>query len=121
MRLKDCKFEISLNNFSDIKPLKIREISKFPTIRRDIAILISEDIAVHTVIKKCKKFFVNQKVDINLFDIYSSKEFYNKKKSLGISFIFQNEQRTLQDNEINLMMNDCIGVLKKKFQAILRK
>ncbi|WP_284443303.1 phenylalanine--tRNA ligase subunit beta [Buchnera aphidicola] len=114
-------FEISFNNFPDIKPLKIQEISKFPTIRRDIAILISEDIAVYTVIKKCKNFFINQKVEINLFDIYFCKEFYNKKKSLGISFIFQNQERTLKDNEINLMMNDCIGVLNKKFQAILRK
>ncbi|QCI22588.1 phenylalanine--tRNA ligase subunit beta [Buchnera aphidicola] len=114
-------FEISLSNFPDIKPLKIQDISKFPTIRRDIAILISEDIAVCAIIKKCKNFFINKKVEINLFDIYSCKEFYNKKKSLGISFIFQNQERTLQDNEINLMMNDCIGALNKKFQAVLRK
>ncbi|QCI17540.1 phenylalanine--tRNA ligase subunit beta [Buchnera aphidicola (Acyrthosiphon lactucae)] len=114
-------FEISLNNFLDIEPFKIREISKFPTIRRDIAILISEDIVVNNVIKKCKQFFINQKVEINLFDIYFCKEFHNKKKSLGISFIFQNEQRTLKDDEINLMINDCIGVLEEKFQAVLRK
>lgn len=114
-------FEISFNNFLSNKQLKILDISKFPTIRRDIAILISEDIAVHDVIKKCKTFFMNQKVEINLFDIFSCKEFFNKKKSLGISFIFQNKKRTLQDDEINLMMNDCIGVLNKKFQAVLRK
>ncbi|WAI18154.1 MAG: phenylalanine--tRNA ligase subunit beta [Buchnera aphidicola (Acyrthosiphon caraganae)] len=114
-------FEISLNNFSDIKPLKIQEISKFPTIRRDIAILISKDIAVYNIIKKCKEFFIDEKVEINLFDMYFSKEFNTDKKSLGISFIFQNKTRTLQDEEINLMMNDCIEVLKNKFQAVLRK
>ncbi|QCI25354.1 phenylalanine--tRNA ligase subunit beta [Buchnera aphidicola (Sitobion avenae)] len=114
-------FEISLYNFPDIKPLKIQEISKFPTIRRDVAILISEDIAVDNVMRKCKQFFINQEVEVNLFDIFSCKEFSNKKKSLGISFVFQNKHRTFQDNEINLMMNDCIGVLNKKFQAVLRK
>jgi len=114
-------FEISLNNFSDIKPLKVEEISKFPTVRRDIAILISEEIAAYNVIEQCKIFFINEKVEINLFDIYSYKESHNHKKSLGISFIFQNKKRTFQDNEINLMIDDCIGVLQKKFQAVLRK
>ncbi|BAB12848.1 phenylalanine--tRNA ligase subunit beta [Buchnera aphidicola str. APS (Acyrthosiphon pisum)] len=114
-------FEISLNNFSDIKPLKVEEISKFPTVRRDIAILISEEIAAYNVIEQCKIFFINEKVEINLFDIYAYKESHNHKKSLGISFIFQNKKRTFQDNEINLMIDDCIGVLQKKFQAVLRK
>jgi phenylalanyl-tRNA synthetase beta chain len=114
-------FEISLSSFSDMKPSQIQEISKFPTTRRDIAILISENIPVYNVIQICRKFFIDKKVEINLFDVYSCKEFSNQQKSLGISFIFQDEKRTLQDNEINLMMNDCIGVLKEKFQVILRK
>ncbi|QCI15821.1 phenylalanine--tRNA ligase subunit beta [Buchnera aphidicola] len=114
-------FEISFKNFLNIKPLKIKEISKFPTIRRDIAILIAEDIPAYAIIKKCKKFFTNKKVEINLFDVYSCKEFASQKKSLGISFIFQDEKKTLQDNEIDLMMNDCIKTLKEKFQVILRK
>lgn len=53
--------------------------------------------------------------------MYILVKFSNEKKSLGISFIFQNKKRTFQDNEINLMMNDCIGALKKTFQVILRK
>ncbi|QCI23688.1 phenylalanine--tRNA ligase subunit beta [Buchnera aphidicola (Macrosiphoniella sanborni)] len=116
-------FEISLKHFSQIKKLKFQEISKFPTIRRDIAIIISEDTAVHDVIKTCKNFFITttQIVEINLFDIYSYQASSNMKKSLGISFIFQNNQRTLKDNEINLMINNCIEVLEEKFQVILRK
>ncbi|AHG60240.1 phenylalanine--tRNA ligase subunit beta [Buchnera aphidicola] len=115
-------FEILLNNLLDVKkPLKVQEISKFPTSRRDIAILVSSDLAVSDIINTCKNFFINEIVEINLFDVYSCQEFSNEKKSLGISFIFQNKKRTFQDNEINLMMNDCIGALKKTFQVILRK
>ncbi|QIE01876.1 phenylalanine--tRNA ligase subunit beta [Buchnera aphidicola] len=115
-------FEISLKYFFNIiKKSKFQDISKFPTIRRDISILISDDIIIHDVIKICQDFFINQNVEVNLFDVYSYQELLNKKKSLGISFIFQNYQRTLQDNEINLMIHDCIGVLKKKFQVMLRK
>lgn len=123
LNINNCTFlfEISLNNFLDITPLKIREISKFPTSRRDLAILISKEISVSDVINTCKKFFTNKKVEINLFDVYSGIEISNQEKSLGISFVFQNMKKTLEENEINLMMNDCIGVLKKKFQVILRK
>ncbi|AEO07944.1 phenylalanine--tRNA ligase subunit beta [Buchnera aphidicola] len=115
-------FEISLKYFFNIiKQTKFQGVSKFPTIRRDISVLISDNIIVYDVIKTCKTFFMNQKVEINLFDVYSYQELLEKKKSLGISFIFQNYKRTLQDNEINLMINDCIGVLQKKFQVMLRK
>ncbi|ANZ22363.1 phenylalanine--tRNA ligase subunit beta [Buchnera aphidicola (Diuraphis noxia)] len=115
-------FEISLNNFSKIKSsLKIEKISKFPTSRRDLAILISKDIAVSEIINACKKFFINKKVEINLFDIYSGPELFNQTQSLGISFVFQNMKKNLKENEINLMIHDCIGLLKRKFQVILRK
>lgn len=114
-------FEISLNNFSDITPLQIQEISKFPSSRRDLAILISKEIPVSNVINTCKKFFINKKVEVNLFDVYCGRDLSNQEKSLGVSFIFHNMKKTLEENEINLMINDCIGVLKKKFQVILRK
>lgn len=86
-------FEISLSSFSNMKPSKIQEISKFPTIRRDIAILISETILVCDVIKTCQQFFIDKKVEINLFDVYSCKESFKKQKSLGISFVFQDEKK----------------------------
>lgn len=114
-------FEISLKHFSHNPILKFQEISKFPTIRRDIAIIISEEIIVNDVIKTCKKFFIHQIVEINLFDIYSYRELSDTKRSLGISFVFQNQNRTLKDDEINLMIHDCIEILKNKFQVILRK
>lgn len=69
-------FEILLNNLLDVKkPLKVQEISKFPTSRRDIAILVSSDLAVSDIINTCKNFFINEIVEINLFDVYSCQVF----------------------------------------------
>lgn len=114
-------FEISLNNLFNIPPIKIKEISKFPTSRRDISIVLSEYVMFSDIINECKKIFINKKVEINLFDVYSFKEHSCQKISLGISFIFQDEERTLTEYEITLMVDNCIGVLKRKFKVILRK
>ncbi|WP_422667087.1 phenylalanine--tRNA ligase subunit beta [Buchnera aphidicola] len=113
-------FEILFNSILDTKLHKIKEISKFPTSRRDIAILVSIHIDCINIIQECKNFFKDIIVEINLFDVYSDKKFKIKQKSLGISFIFQHYERTLKEYEINLMVESCIIALKKKFQIILR-
>ncbi|QCI21446.1 phenylalanine--tRNA ligase subunit beta [Buchnera aphidicola (Hyadaphis tataricae)] len=113
-------FEMSLNIFVDSKEFKVQEISKFPTIRRDLSISISKDVLFSDLINECKKFFSDRTVEINLFDIYSVKDTSRNEKSLSISFIFQDIKKTLEENEINSIMNDCIGVLNKKFKVILR-
>ncbi|QCI24787.1 phenylalanine--tRNA ligase subunit beta [Buchnera aphidicola (Rhopalosiphum padi)] len=114
-------FELSFTYVSKLKCSNIEEISKYPTSRRDIAILVSNEISFLEIITVCKDFFLNKQVEINLFDVYSCKEFDNRKKSLGISFVFQNCKKTLKEDEINLMLDNCIKILQKKFQVVLRK
>ncbi|MBZ2279160.1 phenylalanine--tRNA ligase subunit beta, partial [Buchnera aphidicola] len=114
-------FEISLKNIKWVNTYDIQEISKFPSSRRDISILISQDVPVSDVIKTFQNIFMDKRVEINLFDVYPYQGVNSNYKSVGISIIFEDLQKTLIDNEINLMMDNCIGVLKKKFQAILRK
>ncbi|QCI16964.1 phenylalanine--tRNA ligase subunit beta [Buchnera aphidicola (Aphis helianthi)] len=116
-------FELLIDKIFDVKKLKdfkIEEYSKFPSSRRDISILISENIPYSDIIKVCKNCLLNKQIEINIFDIYSCKNFSNKK-SLGISFTFQDERKTLKENEINLMLDYCIKTLIDKFQIILRK
>ncbi|QFQ32866.1 phenylalanine--tRNA ligase subunit beta [Buchnera aphidicola (Aphis fabae)] len=116
-------FELLIDKIFDLKvfqDFKVKEYSKFPSSRRDISILISENVSYADIIKVCKNCFLDKKVDINLFDIYSCEQFSNKK-SLGISFTFQDNRKTLKENEINLMLDYCIKTLIDKFQIILRK
>ncbi|QCI16391.1 phenylalanine--tRNA ligase subunit beta [Buchnera aphidicola (Aphis craccivora)] len=116
-------FELLIDKIFDLKvfkDFKFKEYSKFPSSRRDISILISENISYSDIIKVCKNCFSDKKVDINLFDIYSCKEF-SSKKSLAISFTFQDSKKTLKENEINLMLDYCIRTLINTFQIVLRK
>ncbi len=116
-------FELLIDKIFDLtvyRDYKIKEYSKFPSSRRDISILISESTSYEDIIKVCKNCLIDKKVDINLFDLYSCEKFFNKK-SLGISFTFQDDKKTLKENEINLMLDHCIKTLTNKFQIILRK
>ncbi|ALD15093.1 phenylalanyl-tRNA synthetase subunit beta [Buchnera aphidicola (Aphis glycines)] len=116
-------FELFIDKIFNLKISEdfiVKEYSKFPTSRRDISILISDNILYSEVIKVCKNCFLDKEVKINLFDIYSCKNSPNKK-SLGISFVFQHQRKTLKENEINLMLDYCIKTLINKFQIILRK
>lgn len=116
-------FELLIDKIVNLKILnkfKVKEYSKFPSSRRDISILISSNILYSDILEVCENCFLDKKVYINLFDIYSSEKFSNKK-SLGISFIFQDEKKTLKENEINLMLDTCIRTLINKFQVVLRK
>lgn len=114
-------FELLFDYISTLKCFNIKEITKYPTSRRDIAILISKEIPFVDVITVCKDCFFNKEVEVNLFDVYECKNIDDRKKSLGISFVFQNLEKTLKEDEINLMLNNCIKVLQKKFQVSLRK
>ncbi|WP_178919004.1 phenylalanine--tRNA ligase subunit beta [Buchnera aphidicola] len=116
-------FELFIDKIFDLKisnNFKVKDYSKFPSSRRDISILISDSILYADIIKVCRNCFLDQEVKINLFDIYKCENTPNKK-SLGISFIFQNQRKTLKENEINLMLDYCIKTLINEFQIILRK
>ncbi|CAL4319519.1 phenylalanine--tRNA ligase subunit beta [Buchnera aphidicola] len=114
-------FEILFNKITNFPPVKIKKISKFPSSRRDISFLISKDIEMINVIEECKNFFKKGIVEINLFDIYFCKKISMTQKSVGISFVFQSDNKTLHENMINIMLESCIISLNKKFQIILRK
>ncbi|MCE1786963.1 phenylalanine--tRNA ligase subunit beta, partial [Enterobacter hormaechei] len=97
-----------------------KEISRFPSNRRDIAIVVPENVAVEDVLAECKKVGVNHIVGINLFDVYCGKGVAEGHKSLAISFILQDTARTLEEEEIAATINKCVAVLKQRFQASLR-
>ncbi|WWO97351.1 MAG: phenylalanine--tRNA ligase subunit beta [Candidatus Dasytiphilus stammeri] len=107
------------NHFQSCKPI-IHNISRFPSNRRDIAIVVTEDIPASDIITECKNILSNQLVAISLFDVYRGNNIPNGYKSLAFSLILQDTNRTLQEDEIAALINKCLDKLKKKFQAFLR-
>ncbi|MEY4922337.1 MAG: phenylalanine--tRNA ligase, beta subunit [Pseudomonadota bacterium] len=113
-------FEVEWNKLADRVVPKISEISRFPANRRDIAIVVAENVPAEDILLECKKVGANQVVGVNLFDVYRGKGVAEGYKSLAISLVLQDTARTLEEEEIAATVARCVAALKQRFQASLR-
>ena len=100
--------------------LEFTEIPKFPSVRRDLALLIDKQITYHQL--KELAFNTERKIlkDINLFDIYEGDKLETGKKSYALSFMLQDEEATLNDKQIDTVMQKLIKNYTEKLGAVLR-
>jgi len=107
-------------DFAKHNKIKFQEISKFPEVRRDFALLLDESIKfedIHTLAKQTEKQLLK---DINLFDVYQGKNLPKGKKSYAVSFTLQDEKKTLTDKQIDKIMNKLQHNFEQKLGAELR-
>ena len=93
--------------------MKFKEISKFPVIKKDLSILVDKNITSNEIAMKIKKKAGKLLIDINVFDLYEGKNIEQNKKSLAYSLTFGDNNRTLNDDEINSIMDKIIADLEK--------
>ena len=93
--------------------MKFKEISKFPTISKDLAILIDKNISADEIAKGIKKVAGSLLTNTEVFDVYEGKNIPEGKRSIAYSLSFGANDRTLTDEEINNIMNKVIESLKK--------
>ena len=96
------------------------DISKFPANRRDIAMIVKDQVNAGDVIKFIKKVGGNQLVGINLFDVYQGTGVAEGNKSLAISLTLQDALRTLEEKEISDTVNTIVEAVSSEFNASLR-
>ncbi|TXE26396.1 phenylalanine--tRNA ligase subunit beta [Serratia ureilytica] len=113
-------FELEWNKLASRAVPQAREISRFPANRRDIAIVVAENVPAEDILAECKKVGANQVVGVNLFDVYRGKGVAEGDKSLAISLVLQDTARTLEEEEIAATVAKCVEALKQRFQASLR-
>ncbi|SHI49313.1 phenylalanine--tRNA ligase subunit beta [Aquimarina spongiae] len=100
--------------------IKFKEIPKFPEVRRDFALLLDNTVSfeeIQTIAKQTEKQLLKE---INLFDVYQGKNLPNGKKSYAVSFIFQDEKKTLTDKQVDKVMKKLQGNFENKLGAELR-
>jgi phenylalanyl-tRNA synthetase beta chain len=113
-------FEVNLESLLP-KSLPIaREISKFPPIRRDIAIIVDNSVSVHSLLTTMHADKSTIVSDISLFDIYRGKGMETAKKSLAFRVLLQDTEKTLTDEEADLAVTSIVKNLENKFGATLR-
>lgn len=100
---------------------ELKNISRFPANRRDIAILVDNDVLAGDIITECKRVGGDSLVNVSLFDVYEGDNIIAGKKSLAISLILQDNLRTLEDNDIINVVDKCIEALQNRFNASLRE
>lgn len=98
-----------------------REIPKFPSVQRDLAIVVPRQLTYETVEQTVKKIKLDKLRDIRLFDIFESEKIGADKKSMAINFTFFDEEKTLTDKEIDSFMGRIINTFEKDLQADVRK
>ncbi|MDE6302647.1 MAG: phenylalanine--tRNA ligase subunit beta [Clostridia bacterium] len=99
---------------------KVSPFSKFPTIERDLAVVVDDSVLAGDIIKTVEGAKIKHINDVKIFDTYKSAQIGEGKKSVGISFSFSSVERTLTDDEIAEQMARVLSALKRKVGAKIR-
>lgn len=105
---------------AEVAPLVYQNVSKFPSVSRDIAMLVAEKISnqeITAVIAKAAGKFLT---DVKLFDVYQGANIESGQKSMAYSLTFVNPEATLTDDEINRGMEKVTKALAENFAAVIR-
>lgn len=112
----------SILQFIKKNSVSTEEISKFPSVRRDLALVVDKSVTYDEIVALTAKTGKKLIKSTNLFDVYESDEHLGEgKKSYAISYQFENKEKTLQDKDVNKVMDSLISVYAKKLGAQIRK
>ena len=117
-------FFAELNLTSLLKYIKIKvnyeTISKYPEVLRDLAITLDKSVLVGEMVKEIKKK-VNLIEKIDIFDVYSGDKIDKDKKSVAMSIVLRDKNRTLTDEDIDKAMTAILELIKDKYNGEIRK
>ncbi|MGM9621236.1 MAG: phenylalanine--tRNA ligase subunit beta, partial [Bacteroidaceae bacterium] len=102
------------------KTVSYREISKFPAVSRDLALLVDEGVEFGQIEKIAYQTEKKLLRAVNLFDVYEGKNLPQGKKSYAVNFILQDDSKTLNDKQITSIMQKLVQQLTKQLGAELR-
>ena len=105
---------------TEVLEARYKSLPKFPTVLRDVAILIDRTINWAEVEKAINSLNIAQLEYLRLFDLYAGKELPDGKHSLALSLRYRAADRTLTDSEINEMHEQVVRVLRAQCGAELR-
>jgi phenylalanyl-tRNA synthetase beta chain len=100
--------------------IKYTEIQKYPEVRRDLALLVDENITFDSIYKIARQTEKALLKNINLFDVYQGQNLPEGKKSYAVSFTIQDSSKTLTDEQIDKVMTKLHKNLSTELGAILR-
>nr|WP_315492548.1 phenylalanine--tRNA ligase subunit beta [uncultured Pseudomonas sp.] len=114
-------FELVLADVAAGKMPKFSELSRFPEVRRDLALVADRDVAASAVLEVIRENAGEWLTDLRLFDVYQGKGIDPHRKSLAVGLTWQHPSRTLNDDEVNTTTQNILTSLEQRLNATLRK
>lgn len=114
-------FELELAAVTERSIPVAQAVSKYPSIQRDLAIVVKATIPAGEIFTAIENIGVNHLVDLHLFDVYQGAGVAEGYRSLALSLTLQHPERTLEDNEINAAVKTVVEMLTSEFGATLRE
>ena len=113
-------FEVELAPLQERRLPAASELSKFPEVNRDLAILIDSNYAASEVLANVRVNAGEHLTDLRIFDVYQGDAVAKDKKSIALSLTWQHPSRTLSEDDINTIISKCVNGLQDAFNANLR-
>jgi phenylalanyl-tRNA synthetase beta chain len=113
-------FELEFDAVKEGNVPAYAEVSKFPVVVRDLAVVVDRDLALQSLVDGLEKQLPALVTDLQLFDVYAGKGVPENKKSLAFRIVMQDTQRTLLDSEVDAAMQQLVSCLEQAFGAQLR-
>ncbi|MGY4496059.1 phenylalanine--tRNA ligase subunit beta [Pseudomonas sp. TE3610] len=114
-------FELVLAEVAEGKLPKFSELSRFPEVRRDLALVADIQVPSSAVLQVIRENAGEWLTDLSLFDVYQGKGIDPNRKSLAVGLTWQHPSRTLNDDEVNSTTQAILTSLEQRLNATLRK
>ncbi len=120
-------FELLLSQITAVEVPRFQPLSKFPSIRRDLAFLIKSEVTaaqmaetVHQLEEQICQQFGDLSIKLHIFDVYQGKNVEIGQKSVALGLILQHTSRTLIDKEVESIIQCVVDAMQRHYDAVLR-
>ena len=124
--IKQPVFYIDINfarllELASQKKITYKEVSKFPAMQRDLALVVDRSLSFDLIDQQVRKSNLSKLQQMRLFDVFESDKLGVDKKSMAVSFTFVDEEKTLTDKEVDGMVARLVQNFEKELGAEIRK
>ncbi|MCG7598547.1 phenylalanine--tRNA ligase subunit beta [Halomonas sp. McH1-25] len=120
LRVDAFLFEVRLDALTEGRLPAFTPLSRYPEVRRDLALVVEEDVPVQALLDTLREKAGEWLTDLRLFDVYQGPGVEKGRKSVALGLTWQHPSRTLNDDEINQLVDGIIAESKQRFDAELR-
>jgi phenylalanyl-tRNA synthetase beta chain len=120
LRTDAVVFSLELDALAEAVVPKAKPVSKYPSVRRDLAVVVDDEVLVRDLIGLVERAAGERLKDVIVFDVYSGEGVESRRKSIGLGLILQDASRTLTDEDADGMVGSVMHVLEHELGASIR-